>query len=203
MCATYTYWVVPLPNTSDHQDCYIFNRESLSTFVCHCYWEGGKPNTYMCVYLHLYTHIYIYVDVIPTHTHTIFTKDLPMNHMPPECLPTFPADHEPRNRIRNHDAITLPWKKSHLPTKCKAAPTYHCLSQVTPGERCSISTKPAAIVPSVRKLQRLWLRSQHLPGSCDHKLDLPSFWTTDVHNRGHLERNVLTSSRGDQSALPT
>ncbi len=36
-------WNYPPPSNSDHQDYYIFNRESLSTFICDCYWVGGRP----------------------------------------------------------------------------------------------------------------------------------------------------------------
>ena len=36
-------WVVPLPSNSHHQDdYYIFSMGSLSTFICHCYWEGAE-----------------------------------------------------------------------------------------------------------------------------------------------------------------
>ena len=35
------------PSNSDHQDYYIFSRGFLSTFICHCYWEGATPNGYI------------------------------------------------------------------------------------------------------------------------------------------------------------
>ena len=58
----------------------------------------------------------MYTYVRPnTHTQliTTLTKDLPHKpHAMPEYLRAFPVDHEPRNRIRNHGAITLPGKKS-------------------------------------------------------------------------------------------
>ena len=36
----------PAPSNSHHQDYYIFSRGSLSTFICHSYWEGGQPKQY-------------------------------------------------------------------------------------------------------------------------------------------------------------
>ena len=36
----------PAPSNSHHQYYYIFSRGSLSTFICHSYWEGGQPKQY-------------------------------------------------------------------------------------------------------------------------------------------------------------
>ena len=36
-------WNYPPPSNSHHQDYYIFSRESLQTFICHCYWVGVDP----------------------------------------------------------------------------------------------------------------------------------------------------------------
>ena len=35
---------LPPPSNSDHQGYYIFNRESLWTFICDCYWGGVDRN---------------------------------------------------------------------------------------------------------------------------------------------------------------
>ena len=32
----------PPPSSSYHQDFYVFSSESLKTFICHCYWVGGR-----------------------------------------------------------------------------------------------------------------------------------------------------------------
>ncbi len=42
--SSYIIWVVPLPSNSQHKDYYTLSRESLQTFICHCYWEGGVLN---------------------------------------------------------------------------------------------------------------------------------------------------------------
>ena len=34
----------PPPSNSHHQDYYTFSTESLKTFICHCYWVGGRSN---------------------------------------------------------------------------------------------------------------------------------------------------------------
>ena len=39
-------WVLPLPSNSRHQDYYVSSRGSQQTFICHCYWEGGRPKFY-------------------------------------------------------------------------------------------------------------------------------------------------------------
>ena len=38
----YIYWVVPLPSNSDHQDYYIFSRESLSKNLHMCHGQGCR-----------------------------------------------------------------------------------------------------------------------------------------------------------------
>ena len=35
------------PSGSDHQDYYIFGRESLETCICHCYCGGGRSKEEM------------------------------------------------------------------------------------------------------------------------------------------------------------
>ena len=36
-------WNYPPPSNSRHQDYSIFRWESLQTFICDCYWLGGRP----------------------------------------------------------------------------------------------------------------------------------------------------------------
>ena len=40
---TYIYRIYPPHSNSSNQDYYIFSRESLQTFICHCYWVGVDP----------------------------------------------------------------------------------------------------------------------------------------------------------------
>ena len=39
-------WIYRPPSNSHHQDYSIFSRESLKTFICDCYWVGGRSNIY-------------------------------------------------------------------------------------------------------------------------------------------------------------
>ena len=48
------HWVVPLPSNSDHQDYYIFSRESLQTFISTITGKGDNP-----IHTYIFT-IYIY-----------------------------------------------------------------------------------------------------------------------------------------------
>ena len=43
----YTLEVPPHPGCqSPSALCFIFSRESLSSFICDCYWFGGRPKIY-------------------------------------------------------------------------------------------------------------------------------------------------------------
>ena len=44
------YWVWPPHTNSDHQDYYMFNRDSLFTFIYHCYCEGATSKVYSGLY---------------------------------------------------------------------------------------------------------------------------------------------------------
>ena len=39
----YSHCVWPPLNNSDHQEYYMFSRESLQAFMYHCYWKGPHP----------------------------------------------------------------------------------------------------------------------------------------------------------------
>ena len=47
-------WNYPPPSNSHHQDYSIFSRESLQTFICDCYWVGGRPNPFIVYYTHMF-----------------------------------------------------------------------------------------------------------------------------------------------------
>ena len=40
-------WIYPSAGNSHHQDYRIFSRECQDTFICHCYWVGGRSNSYV------------------------------------------------------------------------------------------------------------------------------------------------------------
>ena len=47
------FGIPPMQDASQHQDHYSFSRESLKTFICHCYWEGGSSNNFQYIlYIH-------------------------------------------------------------------------------------------------------------------------------------------------------
>ena len=42
----FEHYVLGCPRNSHHHDSSIFNRGSLWTLICDCYWAGGQPKLY-------------------------------------------------------------------------------------------------------------------------------------------------------------